>query len=102
MPYLHYFTFPQPTCASRDLTDWPTLKIRNVSDFILLIKNYGCFCLRFDPVLNNCAKVTKPIFLIEFYKNDVIIDSLIVTIPVHVTYNLLVPLVLINKFVENI
>jgi hypothetical protein len=101
MPYLHYYTFPQPTCASRDFPDWPSLKIRKGSDFFLLIKNYGCVCLRFDPVLNNCAKVNKPIFSLN-YKNDVIIDLLILTIPVCITYNLLVPLVLINKVVENI
>jgi hypothetical protein len=64
-PYLHFYTFPQPTCASRDFPDWRTLKIRNGSDFFLLIKNYGCVCLRFDPVLNNCTKVNQPIFLIE-------------------------------------
>jgi hypothetical protein len=44
MPYLHYYIFPQPTCASRDLPDWATLKTRNGSDFFLLIKNYGCIC----------------------------------------------------------
>jgi hypothetical protein len=65
MPYLHYYTFPQPTWASRDFPDWPTWKIRNRSDFFLLIKNYGCVCLWFNPVLNNCANVNKHIFLIE-------------------------------------
>jgi hypothetical protein len=65
MPYLHYYTFPQPTCARRDFQDWPTLKIRTGSDFFLLIKNYRCVCLRFDLILNNCAKVNRPIFLIE-------------------------------------
>jgi hypothetical protein len=38
-PQLHYCTFPQPTYASRDFPDWPTLKIKNGSDFFLLIKN---------------------------------------------------------------